>query len=283
VRLRALAPAKVNLGLYVGTARDDGYHPLASVVQPLSLADELVLEPAPDGATADEVVCPGVEGDNLAARALAAYREATGWSAPPQRLTITKRIPVAAGMGGGSSDAATALRLAAHAAKRPDDPVIHDIAPTLGADVPVLIDPHRALMTGVGETVRVLPPPRAYALVIVPSEHALSTPAVYGEFDRLGLGRSPEELEQLSHVLARIELSFDNDLATPARSLCPSIEPQLERLREAGAIEAMVSGSGPTVFGVFHDEASAAAAAERIPRAVTATPVGPGFAAPRPA
>ena len=99
--------------------REDGLHPLVSVVQALSLADELTLEPA--AGDADEVVCPGVEGPNLAARALQLFREATGWDGPPQRLTIEKRIPVAAGMGGGSSDAAAALRLAAHAV-RPADP-----------------------------------------------------------------------------------------------------------------------------------------------------------------
>src|SRR3954449_4595581 len=95
------APGKVNLSLYVGAPRADGLHPLVSVVQPVSLADELTLEPAP-GAVADEVVCPGVEGENLAGAALAAFREATGWDAPPQRLTIAKRVPVAAGLGGGA-------------------------------------------------------------------------------------------------------------------------------------------------------------------------------------
>ena len=98
--LFARAPGKVNLCLYVGTPREDGLHPLVSVVQALSLADEVTLEPG--SGDADEVVCPGVEGPNLAGRALALFREATGWDAPPQRLTIDKRVPVAAGMGGGS-------------------------------------------------------------------------------------------------------------------------------------------------------------------------------------
>src|SRR5436190_15370747 len=90
------APGKVNLSLFVGAPRADGLHPLRSVVQSVSLADELTLEPAPGGA--DEVACPGVEGPNLAAEALAAFRVATGWDAPPLRLTIRKRVPVAAGM-----------------------------------------------------------------------------------------------------------------------------------------------------------------------------------------
>src|SRR3954463_488925 len=108
--LPAPAPAKVNLCLFVGVPREDGLHPLVSVVQALSLADELTLEPA--AGAGDEVVCPRIAGPNLAARALALFREATGWDAPPQRLVIDKRVPVAAGMGGGSSDAAATLRLA---------------------------------------------------------------------------------------------------------------------------------------------------------------------------
>ena len=141
MRLRCLAPGKVNLCLYVGAPREDGLHPLVSVVQPVSLADELTLEPA-RGATADEVVCPGVEGDNLAGAALAAFRAATGWDAPPQRLTIRKRVPVAAGMGGGSGDAAAALRLAAHAAGVADRArCCCELAARLGGDVPSQVAP----------------------------------------------------------------------------------------------------------------------------------------------
>ena len=113
------APGKVNLSLFVGAPREDGLHPLVSVVQAVSLADELTMEPA----AADEVVCPGVDGPNLAARALAAFRAATGWDAP-QRITIAKRIPVAAGMGGGSADAAATLRLAARAAGGTDEALL---------------------------------------------------------------------------------------------------------------------------------------------------------------
>jgi len=150
--LRALAPGKTNLCLFLGPTRADGLHELVSVIEPLSLADELTLEPLPGGAPVaaapgagdmgcaageDEVVCAGVEGPNLAGAALAAFRAASGWEGPPLRLTIAKRVPVAAGMGGGSGDAAAALRLAAHAAGRPaDDPLLARLAPQLGADVP---------------------------------------------------------------------------------------------------------------------------------------------------
>ena len=109
--MRELAPAKINLCLYVGPLRSDGYHELVSVMQAIDLADELELTDS--DATADDVRCPDVEGPNLAASALAAFREHTGWDGPPQLLQIEKRIPVAAGLGGGSADAAATLRLLA--------------------------------------------------------------------------------------------------------------------------------------------------------------------------
>src|SRR3954468_7601886 len=102
------APAKLNLCLYLGRAREDGLHELCSLFEPLALADLIEVSPA----ERDEVVCPGVEGENLAARALAGLRE-RGWVREPLRIEIEKRVPVAAGLGGGSGDAAAVLRLAA--------------------------------------------------------------------------------------------------------------------------------------------------------------------------
>src|SRR5256884_3628455 len=144
--MRATAPGKVNLSLRLGEPRDDGLHELVSVVQTVSLADELTLEPG--AGETDEVVCPEVEGENLAARALAAYRTATGWGAPPRRLTIAKRIPIGGGMGGGSSDAAAALRLAAAAAGRPDDSALERLPPGLGPAVPPPPPPRPKRATG---------------------------------------------------------------------------------------------------------------------------------------
>jgi 4-diphosphocytidyl-2-C-methyl-D-erythritol kinase len=149
--LTARAPGKVNLGLYVGAPRADGLHPIVSIVQPVTLADELTLEPAGDR---DTVVCPGISGENLALRALTEFRAATGWDGPPQRLTIDKRLPIAAGMAGGSSDAAAALRLAAEASGLAIPP---DLPMRLGADVPVMLAGTRALVTGAGEHVEPLP------------------------------------------------------------------------------------------------------------------------------
>src|SRR5258705_6152742 len=152
---RALAPAKVNLGLFVGPRRpSDGRHELATVMQSISLADELTLEPAAPGAEQDEVLCPGVPGPpgaNLAAAALRAFRASTGWDAAPVRLTIAKRIPVAAGLGGGSADAAAALRLASHASGAGDERLLRRLAAELGSDVPAQISPGRWLAGGAGE------------------------------------------------------------------------------------------------------------------------------------
>jgi 4-diphosphocytidyl-2-C-methyl-D-erythritol kinase len=293
--LRCLAPAKINVCLFVGRPRRDGYHPLVSLVQPLSLADELLLEASESGG--DDVVCPGVDGENLAARALHAFRAATRWNGPPLRLTITKRVPVAAGMGGGSADAAATLRLAAAASGHDDPGLLHELAIALGADVPSQLTPERCLMTGIGEQVRSLGDPKPFGVVVVPSEHKLSTPEVYAEFDRLRLGRDGDELDRLSGQVpgAAYESSLlaerllHNDLEAAARSLCPAIGDALVSVRAAGAVRAMVSGSGPTVVGLFtgddgpaHARAAAATLAERHPGTIAAEPVGRGYAEPQP-
>jgi 4-diphosphocytidyl-2-C-methyl-D-erythritol kinase len=276
VKLRCLAPGKVNLCLYVGAPRADGRHPLVSVVQAVSLADELTLEP---GGDADEVVCPGVEGENLAAAALRAFREATGWDAPPQRLTIRKRIPVAAGMGGGSSDAAAALRLAAQAAGGAPSELLLELAAALGGDVPALLDPGRTLMLGAGERIRALAHRDDFALVILPSEHALSTPAVYRRYDELGPARTAGELAEQE---AREDWPVMNDLQDAARDLCPAIDEALAAVGHTGADHALVSGSGPTVFGLYPTRERAEAAAAQL-GGIAAVPVQPAFGEVRPA
>jgi 4-diphosphocytidyl-2-C-methyl-D-erythritol kinase len=275
MRLVARAPGKVNLSLFVGAPREDGLHPLVSVVQAVSLADELTLAPAEGDA--DEVACPGVEGPNLAGRALVLFREATGWDAPPQRLEIAKRVPVAAGMGGGSADAAAALRLAAHAAGGAPPELLHELAVQLGADVPSQLAPGRVLMTGAGERVERLPDPEPFWLVIVPSPHALSTPEVYAMFDRVTTARTPEELERAAEVARCGEPPPPvNDLQAAARDLCPAID-------DALFPGAMVSGSGPTVFATYPTAEAADDAAREIPGAIVAEPVTAAFGKARPA
>ena len=183
----------------------DGLHPLVSR-RAAGLARRRARARAGATATRDEVVCPGVEGENLAARALAAFREATGWDGPPQRLTIAKRVPVAAGMGGGSADAAAALRLAAAAAghDRSDGAAARSSRSALGADVPSQLDA-RALPDdrGRASASRRSADPAAVRPADRPlGARALARPRSTREFDRLGLGRDADELDRLSGQVA---------------------------------------------------------------------------------
>src|SRR5439155_4063632 len=149
---RALAPAKVTLCLNVGERRDHCLHAICSLFQSVTLADELVMQPA--RADGDELICAGVSGPNLAAEALARFRERFGWRDPAVRIAIEKRIPVAAGLGGGSADAAAVLRLALAASgieAAADE--LRALAMSLGADVPSQLWPGAHLVTGAGERV----------------------------------------------------------------------------------------------------------------------------------
>jgi 4-diphosphocytidyl-2-C-methyl-D-erythritol kinase len=306
--LYASAPAKINLGLFVGPVREqDGRHELATVMQSISLADTLTLESAgsaPDGPGHDEVLCPDVPGDpqeNLAAAALRMFREATGWDAPALRLTIVKRIPLAAGLGGGSADAAAALRLASRASGLGSQELLLELARQLGADVPAQIAPGRWLATEVGERLRELPAPsHPFGVLVLPVAAQLSTAAVYARADELGIRRTARELAVLAHEL---EVAFalsaavpdarelvHNDLQAAAISLCPLIEPALRQALDAGADVAFVSGSGPTVVGLFlrangpgrAERAAAGLTADRRsagePVAICAVPVDADFA-----
>jgi 4-diphosphocytidyl-2-C-methyl-D-erythritol kinase len=179
------------------------------------------------------------------------------------RVTITKRIPVAAGMGGGSADAAATLRLAARAAGRGEDR-LPALAAGLGSDVPGLLRPARVLATGAGEQVRWLDPPPAHGLLVLPSRERLSTGDVYAEADRLGLTRGAAELAEALAAVKAGRVAPANDLQDAARSLCSSIDEALAAARDAGALDAIVSGSGPTVVGLFRTEADATAAAEEL-------------------
>ena len=259
------APAKLNLCLYVGPRRDDGLHEIRSLFEPLELADELRIS----GADADEVICEGIEGPDLTATALAALRE-HGWDGPRLRIEVTKRIPVAAGLGGGSADAAAVLRLAMGEVAG-----LRSIAAGIGADVPSQLQPRPCLVAGAGEVIEPAPPPGEHAVVLVPQAEGLATAAVYAEADRLGSPRGDAELEAIRR---RLRDAVDeggspldyrehlvNDLQAAAISLRPEIEDALRALEEAGAAHAMVTGSGPTAFGLYPtaDQAAAAAAVLR--------------------
>jgi 4-diphosphocytidyl-2-C-methyl-D-erythritol kinase len=265
------APAKINLCLYLGPRRPDGRHELVSLMQSLSLADRLTLSDRPG--PGDEVRCPGVDGPNICAAALTAFRAATGWDGPGQLLEVEKHVPVAAGLGGGSGDAAATLRLLFARAGLADAALELELATRLGADVPGQLRPGRVLATGAGERVRRLPDPEPFGVLVLASPARLSTADVYAQADRMGLGRSADELAALD-PLGRPE--HVNDLEPAARALEPSIGPALELARRLGAHTTMLSGSGPTVLGLFATPAQAVAAAraaaDRHPAPVAATP-----------
>jgi 4-diphosphocytidyl-2-C-methyl-D-erythritol kinase len=287
--LRETAPAKLNLCLFLGPTRpEDGRHELVTVFQPLTLTDTVELEPAEFGVRSDEVSCPGVSGppeENLAARALRAFRARAGWRGPPVRLRIAKRIPVAAGLAGGSADAAAALRLAARAAGVDDDALLREIAMELGADVPAQVRPARYLATGAGEKLRPLDGPAAdYAVLIVPFAEPLATADVYRRADTMALPRTAEDLQARRDAVAARGADLPdelvvNDLEPAARDLCPAIGEALDAVRAAGAECALVCGSGPTVAGLFAsaDAARGAAVAlgDRHPRPIVAAPWRP--------
>jgi 4-diphosphocytidyl-2-C-methyl-D-erythritol kinase len=290
--MRIDAPAKLNLCLFLGPRREDGLHELCSLFEPLALADSVEVAEA----ECDEVVCPGVQGENLAARALAALREA-GWDPPPLRLEIEKRIPIAAGLGGGSADAAAVLRLAA-AGELPalgsDEssagangiagsvPDLLSIAAELGADVPSQLVPAFSLVLGAGERVERLPDPAPHAVVLLPGGGGLSTAEVFAEADRLGLGREAADLEslaaQLRGALGSNPSPLDcadllaNDLEPAARSLRPEIGEALDLLRATDPGDrsdrppVLMSGSGPTVVGLFPSLGDATRAAASLGR-----------------
>jgi 4-diphosphocytidyl-2-C-methyl-D-erythritol kinase len=293
MRLHARAPGKVNLCLHLGPIREDGRHRLVTLFESVSLADELSLTTREGTTGLDEVICPGVAGVNLVTEALGALR-ARGWPGPPVRIEIAKRIPVAAGMGGGSADAAATLRLAAELAPgRPEE--MAELAAALGADVPSQLAPGVVLGTGAGEIVAPFPPLAGHAIVLIPLPYALSTPDVYREADRLGLPRSAEALGAAHARLLEVlrpdtrlpQEVLVNELAPAAESLCPAVTDALAAARACGADTTMVCGSGPTVLGLFWGEdgltpanAAARELRRRFPGAVAAVPVGAEFGAP---
>lgn len=266
------APAKVNLLLHVAPPRGDGLHPLCSLFASIDVADEVVVEPA----EADSVECPGVPGPNLAERAIAAFRASVATGCPPGvRVRIDKRIPVAAGLGGGSADAAATLRALNELSGRPlSAAALRGLGAGLGADVPSQVEPRHALVTGAGESVEPLDLPEM-ALVLVPQAEGLSTAAVYAEADRIGATRDtldPDAARALAaRPLADLAQALDNDLQRAALSLRPDLERPLADLRAAGALVALVTGSGPTTFGVFADRAAAERASEAVPGSLVST------------
>ncbi|MEV7278028.1 4-(cytidine 5'-diphospho)-2-C-methyl-D-erythritol kinase [Streptomyces sp. NPDC093111] len=271
-------PAKVNVQLAVGGARPDGFHDLANVFLAVSLYDEVTVSPAAELT----VTCEGPDADkvpldrtNLAARA-AELLAARHGIAPDVHLHIAKDIPVAGGMAGGSADGAGAL-LACDALWGLDTPreVLLEICAELGSDVPFSLVGGAALGVGRGERLTALPVGGAFHWVFAVADGGLSTPAVYGEFDRLNEGvevpepvASPALLDALrTGDTTALAGTLANGLQAAALSLRPSLAATLEAGTAAGALAALVSGSGPTTAFLVKDAESA----ETVAAALTAS------------
>jgi 4-diphosphocytidyl-2-C-methyl-D-erythritol kinase len=249
-----LAPAKINLALVVGPARADGKHEVTTVLQRVGLVDRVALEPAP------ELRVEGFEGDTLVTAALEALAEAAG-TEPRWAVRIEKEIPVAAGLGGGSSDAAAALRLANRALDRPLPPDrLHELAASIGADVPFFLAQGPQLGEGDGSRLTPLELPQQFTVLVVLEDGAgkASTASVYDDFDRReGANGYEVRRAQVFAALAVADLA-----ALPQNDLASS--PLATDLRSLGAFRADVSGAGPAVYALFDDPGAASVAEDRM-------------------
>jgi 4-diphosphocytidyl-2-C-methyl-D-erythritol kinase len=254
---RAPATAKLNLALVVGPERDDGRHEVATVLQRIDLADRVRVEPAA------ALRVEGFPDDTIVREALERLAEAAG-AEPRWHARIWKHVPVAAGLGGGSSDAATALRLANATLPEPL-PVerLHELAAELGADVPFFLTSGPQLGTGTGTHLAALDLPQDYWVVLLlPHDtRKFSTAEVYAAFDlRGGADGFDQRRAHLERALG--EVRRPRDLASlPPNDLASS--PHAETMLALGAFRADVSGAGPTVYGLFlHRDPAVAAERE---------------------
>lgn len=265
-----IAPAKVNLFLHVGPLEADGYHPLASLVAFADVGDQLTAEPADHlslTVTGPFARALQAEPDNLVLRAVRALGAAAGRGEPGLRITLDKQLPVAAGLGGGSSDAGAALKLARDILGLAfDDDALAEIAAGLGADGPMCLHARAAWAGGRGDILTFesrLPP--LPALLVNPGVPS-STGAVYRAFDDGAIGAadrpSPPSDWSARSVIDWLALQR-NDLQAPAAALAPAIGEAMAAMADLpGARLTRMSGSGATVFALF-DTASAAEAAGR--------------------
>jgi 4-diphosphocytidyl-2-C-methyl-D-erythritol kinase len=264
------APAKVNLYLRVTGRRPDGYHTLDSLAVFAGIGDAVAAAPA-DALTLDvsgpEAGALAAEPDNLVLRAARALADAAG--IPPRAaLILTKRLPVASGIGGGSADAAAALRVLDALWDTGFGPArLCEVAATLGADVPVCIESRPARMGGIGEILSPAPDLPRFGLLLANPRLPLPTPAVFrarsGAFSPPAA--MPDRLRDAAELAARLR-PLGNDLEAAATSVCPPVAAVLAAIAaQPRCLLARMSGSGATCFGIFPDEAGAATAAAALP------------------
>ncbi|HMK92878.1 MAG TPA: 4-(cytidine 5'-diphospho)-2-C-methyl-D-erythritol kinase [Thermoleophilia bacterium] len=285
-RVEVAAPAKINLSLLVGPRRSDGFHEVFSLMLPVTLADLVTLRPAPDGAglSVTSEVAPGE--DNLAARLVRELERRLGRSFDVT-IEIAKSVPAGAGLGGGSSDAAAAL-IGLERLYGFELPVKlrYEVASEVGSDVPFFLWPGPQLSMGRGTVLKDVSLPAPLHIVLaLPGLH-VATAAAYGWFDEGGLPERRAFAERTQWLLTGLRGAVrprdlaglvTNDLQAPVVARHPEIGALVERLREAGAYAAAMSGSGSSVFGLFASAASAqrALAALAPTTAVYATDLQP--------
>lgn len=257
--------AKVNLCLHVGPRRPDGYHSLGSVVVPIPWADVLDVRVKPGAGRVELILGPGVESlpsgeANLAVRAARGFLDATG-RGHDVLIRLAKRVPVGAGLGGGSADAAHVLHRLDALCGHPLRPgVLQTLAASLGSDCPFFLDPRPAWMSGRGEVLTPLVAFPSLALAIVVPAARLSTAEVFRVFDERQVLTREAEGDIHPCLLVRGDRgdggempyrAFDNDLAQVVFDLCPRSRELRDALLKAGAVAAGVTGAGSAVFGVF--------------------------------
>jgi 4-diphosphocytidyl-2-C-methyl-D-erythritol kinase len=272
---RVHAPAKVNLRLRVLARRPDGYHDIETLFQAIDLADEVVVERKGRGVELEvRGANVGPVSENLAFRAASRLRAEAGLE-HGLRVTLTKRVPAGAGLGGGSSDAAAVLRCVARLAGFPEShSLLFRVALELGSDVPFFLGSSPlALGRGRGEIIEPLPPLPAADLVLVSPPVHVSTAAAYGLLAEARRGRTREggarALDRPPPVPAtwrEVAALADNDFESVVTRLHPEIARALAALRAAGASIAMMSGSGSSSFGLFERGEEAVRAAEALER-----------------
>ncbi|HEX4158371.1 MAG TPA: 4-(cytidine 5'-diphospho)-2-C-methyl-D-erythritol kinase [Rhizomicrobium sp.] len=269
-RVVVAAPAKLNFCLHVGTRRTDGYHGLESLVAFAAMGDLIALEASEcfslsvDGAFAGSLDSGD---DNLALRAARLLAASTNTDRGAQ-IRLTKNLPVASGLGGGSADAAAVLRGLVRLWSL-DTPrsALRELAASLGADVPVCIESAPAWMEGKGERITLLPPLPPLHLLLVNPGTAVATQAVFATLrERRGLGLArPDSAFADATAFLQFLQTTGNDLEEPARAISPDVGNVLDALMEQqGVLLTRMSGSGATCFGIFETAAELASAASHI-------------------
>jgi len=265
--VRVKAPAKINLALQVLGVRPDGYHELRTVFQSIALADTLTFraEPGPFRIACDDAACP-TDATNLVWRAAARVWTAAGRRGAPRDVSvkIVKRIPVQAGLGGGSADGVAALRaLAVLWRVNLTTRRVRRIAATLGADVPFFLDGGTAIGVGRGDVLMAQPDrPRASVVIVIP-RFGVSTREAFGWWDEdASLATLPDQRDKPHRVDDRC--GGVNDLEAPVAARHPAIARLVRALRRRGARQAAMSGSGSAVFGLFDRRTDADQVARRL-------------------